>query len=104
MERAISELDRDTQMAMKEIDELEDHLEDLDIQPMPEAEYVVYNRVPKCASMSMTTLCYKLGARNSFKVESPYVTGEKPGKSRDEQQEFIEYLKSQEPQYMYIRH
>ena len=33
--------------ALVAIQELEGHLEDLDIQPMPEAQYVVYNRVPK---------------------------------------------------------
>ena len=54
--------------------------------------------------MSMTTLCYKLGAQNTFKVESPYEVGEKPLKTRLEQEEFIDYLKAQEPYYMYIRH
>ena len=29
------------------INDLEKHLEDIDIQPKPEAQYVVYNRVPK---------------------------------------------------------
>ena len=33
--------------ALVAIQELEGHLEDLDIQPMPEAQYLVYNRVPK---------------------------------------------------------
>ena len=33
--------------ALHAIEELEGHLEELDIQPMPEAQYVVYNRVPK---------------------------------------------------------
>ena len=32
---------------MEAIKELEDHLEDLEIRPMPEAQFVVYNRVPK---------------------------------------------------------
>ena len=54
--------------------------------------------------MSMTTLSYKLGQRNSFKVESPYEDGEKPDKTLHEQTEFIDYLKNQEPPYMYIRH
>ena len=103
---------------MRSINRLEEKLMDIDIQPRPDAQYVVYNRVPKvtqvllyfllkwikCASMSMTTLCYKLGGANTFKVESPYEVGEKPLKSRLEQEEFIDYLKAQEPYYMYIRH
>lgn len=66
--------------------------------------FVVFNRVPKCASMSMTTLCYKLGAENGFKVASPYEEGEKPGRTEPEQKKFIKYLRSQKSPYMYIRH
>ena len=58
----------------------------------------------KCGSMSMTTLCYKLGGKNSFKVESPYEPGEQPKKTREQEFEFIDYLKAQEAPYMYIRH
>lgn len=104
MELVIKDINDDTDKALHAIEELEGHLEELDIQPMPEAQYVVYNRVPKCASMSMTTLSYKLGSRNNFKVESPYEAGERPDKSRSEQIEFVDYLKNQEPPYMYIRH
>ena len=32
------------------INDLEKHLEDIDIQPKPEAQYVVYNRVPKVST------------------------------------------------------
>ena len=32
------------------INDLEKHLEDIDIQPKPEAQYVVYNRVPKVSA------------------------------------------------------
>ena len=63
MEDAISILERDTSKYFSEmisyssfffsenglaaINDLEKHLEDIDIQPKPEAQYVVYNRVPK---------------------------------------------------------
>jgi len=104
MQRIVDEFNNETEVGMRQINELEAKLMDIDIQPRPDAQYVVYNRVPKCASMSMTTLCYKLGGANTFKVESPYEVGEKPLKSRLEQEEFIDYLKAQEPYYMYIRH
>lgn len=52
----------------------------------------------------MTTLSYKLGGRNNFKVESPYEPGEKPEKTITEQREFVDFLQNQEPPYMYIRH
>lgn len=67
-------------------------------------EYVVFNRVPKCASMSMTQLSYDLSGRNNFKVESPYEPGEKQTKTETEQTAFKEYLFAQESPYMYIRH
>nr|XP_002130122.1 uronyl 2-sulfotransferase-like [Ciona intestinalis] len=66
--------------------------------------YVVYNRVPKCGSMSMTTLCYRLGGANGFKVASPYEDGEKPNKNEEEEANFVEFLHEQSPGYMYIRH
>ena len=63
MEDAISILERDTseyffkmsfrfkflflENGLAAINDLEKHLEDIDIQPKPEAQYVVYNRVPK---------------------------------------------------------
>ncbi|CBY07784.1 unnamed protein product [Oikopleura dioica] len=104
LENVLRDINEDTDNAMEAIKELEDHLEDLEIRPMPEAQFVVYNRVPKCASMSMTTLSYKLGGKNNFKVESPYEPGEKPEKTITEQREFVDFLQNQEPPYMYIRH
>ncbi|CBY40178.1 unnamed protein product [Oikopleura dioica] len=67
-------------------------------------EYVVFNRVPKCGSMSMTQLAYDLGGKNQFKVESPYEPGEKQTKSQEEQDAFRKYVFDQKPPYMYIRH
>lgn len=67
-------------------------------------EYVVFNRVPKCGSMSMTQLAYDLGGKNHFKVESPYEPGEKQTKSIEEQDAFRKYVFDQKPPYMYIRH
>ena len=32
---------------MREIKKLEERMQDIEIQPRPEAHYVVYNRVPK---------------------------------------------------------
>ena len=53
---------------------------------------VVFNRVPKCGSMFLTTLCYKLGTKNKFKVESPYEAGEKPQKTPTQQQKFVKEM------------
>uniref|UniRef100_H2ZJG2 Sulfotransferase n=1 Tax=Ciona savignyi TaxID=51511 RepID=H2ZJG2_CIOSA len=66
--------------------------------------YIIYNRVPKCGSMSLTTLCYRLGAANGFKVASPYEDGEKPNKNEEDQMHFVNFLHEQRPGYMYIRH
>lgn len=71
---------------------------------VPGINYVVFNRVPKCGSMSMTQLAYDLGGNNNFKVESPYEPGEKQQKTNDEQVAFREHVLSQSPPYMYIRH
>lgn len=54
--------------------------------------------------MSMTTLSYRLGAKNGFKVASPYEPGEKQNIPSSEQRAFIEHLHNQQPPYMYIRH
>ena len=71
---------------------------------LPNIDYVVFNRVPKCGSMSMTQLAYDLGGKNGFKVESPYEPGEKQTKSQEEQDAFRKYVFEQTPPYMYIRH
>jgi len=47
LENVLRDINEDTDNAMEAIKELEDHLEDLEIRPMPEAQFVVYNRVPK---------------------------------------------------------
>ena len=39
---------------------------------------LVFNRVPKCGSITFTRLFYELGARNHFNVTSPYEPGETP--------------------------
>jgi len=66
--------------------------------------YVVYNRVPKCGSMSLTTLSYWLGGANGFIVASPYEEGEKPAKTEEDQRQFVEFLHQQKSGYLYIRH
>ena len=65
---------------------------------------MIYNRVPKCGSMSLTVLSYRLGSSNGFEVASPYEDGEKPSKTELESNEFINYLHKQQPGFMYIRH
>ena len=44
-----------SEKALDALERLEEHLEDLDIQPMPEAQYVVYNRVPKVQNKKKLT-------------------------------------------------
>ena len=39
---------------MRQINELEAKLMDIDIQPRPDAQYVVYNRVPKVSYLVKT--------------------------------------------------
>ena len=105
LDREIDELNKDTQIGWKEIDRLEETLADVDnVEPLNNVSYVVFNRVPKCGSMFLTTLCYKLGSRNKFKVESPYEIGEKPQKTATEQKRFMEELQNLPPPNMYIRH
>merc|ERR1711990_239959 len=67
-------------------------------------DYVIFNRVPKCASMSMTELSYKLSGDNHFYVESPYEDGEKPEKTESQIQDFYKHLISRPSPDLYIRH
>ncbi|CAK8694315.1 unnamed protein product [Clavelina lepadiformis] len=78
--------------------------QDLELLKDKDERFVVYNRVPKCGSMSMTTVCYRAGGVNGFKVASPYENGEKQAKTEEEQEEFIDFLHQQPPGYLYIRH
>lgn len=66
--------------------------------------YIVFNRVPKCGSITMTSVCYRLGSAKGFTVESPYIDGETPHKSLAEQKEFIKHLLTKDPPHLYIRH
>ena len=43
----ISKLNNYSEKALGEIETLERKMQDIEIQPKPEAHYVVYNRVPK---------------------------------------------------------
>ena len=66
---------------------------------------MIYNRVPKCGSMSVTTLFYRLGSINKFQVLSPWEPGEKQEKSDEEEKEFVNMIKStKEFPMAYIRH
>ncbi|XP_039249605.2 uronyl 2-sulfotransferase-like isoform X1 [Styela clava] len=80
------------------------NIQSLVIKKNYDDRYLIFNRVPKCGSMSLTSTSYSLGAQNGFKVASPYEDGEKPNKSGEEQMEFIKYLHSQTHPFMYIRH
>lgn len=105
LNKQIDQLNRDTQLGWKEIDRLEETLADVDnVEPLSNVSYVVFNRVPKCGSMFLTTLCYKLGSQNKFNVESPYEIGEKPQKTATEQRKFIDELYTLPSPNMYIRH
>merc|ERR1719427_2030629 len=69
-----------------------------------DSRYIFYNRVPKCGSMSMTTLFYKLGGENKFRVASPYEAGEQQDKNEDEEESFTNFLTSEPHPFVYIRH
>jgi len=69
-----------------------------------DSRFLIYNRVPKCGSRSLTTLFYKLGALNKFHVTSPYEKGEKQEKNKDEEQKFVSWITSQSHPFAYIRH
>jgi len=65
---------------------------------------LVFNRVPKCGSITFTRLFYQLGARNNFNVASPYEPGETPWLTQDQQIATINSVKDQPPPSVYIRH
>lgn len=101
----IAQLSQDTELGHEKIDELETALIEIDhIQPMHNASYVIFNRVPKCGSMFLTTLCYKMGKKNKFTVESPYEAGEKPQKTLDQQSRFVNGFYTLDKPNLYIRH
>jgi hypothetical protein len=58
-------------------------------------DHLVFNRVPKCGSITFTRLFYELGARNNFFVASPYEPGETPWLTEDQQKETIKAIQSQ---------
>jgi len=67
--------------------------------------HLIYNRVPKCGSMSVTTLFYRLGSINKFQVTSPWEPGEKQEKSDEEENEFVNMIRGRaETPMAYIRH
>ena len=105
LDSIISELVDDTKRGSEIIDKLETRLENVDnVEIFTNVSYVVFNRVPKCGSMFLTTLCYKLGTKNKFKVESPYEAGEKPQKTPTQQQKFVKELYELPKPNLYIRH
>lgn len=65
---------------------------------------LVFNRVPKCGSITFTRLFYELGARNNFNVTSPYEPGETPWLSDEQQQKTIAAVNAQPSPSVYIRH
>jgi len=69
-----------------------------------DSRFVLYNRVPKCGSMSMTTLLYKLGSLNKYRVASPYEDGERQDKGESEELAFVSSFEKEKFPYAYIRH
>ena len=109
LDEQIQQLNFDTEIGKQKIDKLETALAENEIDnivPNNNASHVIFNRVPKCGSMFLTTLCYKLGKKNIFNVESPYEAGEKPQKSEHEQYDFVDsFTNGQFPTpNLYIRH
>ena len=107
LESQIAELNKDNEIGKTKIDKLEVALQASNIEnilPQNNVSYVVFNRVPKCGSMFLTTLCYKLGKINKFTVESPYEDGEKPQKSMSQQSDFVTSFYNMKKPNLYIRH
>lgn len=67
-------------------------------------ERLVFNRVPKCGSITFTRLFYELGGRNNFAVASPYEPGETPWLTEKQQRDTIDAINGQEMPSVYIRH
>lgn len=67
-------------------------------------ERLVFNRVPKCGSITFTRLFYELGGRNNFHVASPYEPGETPWLTDQQQKNTIAAIKAQVMPSVYIRH
>merc|ERR1712113_534555 len=65
---------------------------------------IVFNRVPKCGSITFTRLFYELGGKNNFNVASPYEPGETPWLTDEQQKATINAVKDQTAPSVYIRH
>lgn len=52
----------------------------------------------------MTTLFYKLGGQNKFRVASPYENGERQDKTDEEEKSFVTQLYTEDHPFVYIRH
>lgn len=102
--------------------ELEHHAETIKIheptvQPHPELnvtveaqhpKIVVYNRVPKCGSQTMSMLINQLSRKNGFLSQAVFVANEKPERSKSEQTAFMKELSdtaySKQKNVLYTRH
>ena len=87
------------------------------VQPHPELnvtveaqhpKIVIYNRVPKCGSQTMSMLINQLARKNGFLSQAVFVANEKPERSGQEQAAFMKELSdtaySKQKNVLYTRH
>ena len=69
---------------------------------------VIYNRVPKCGSQTMSMLINQLSRKNGFFSQAVFVGNEKPERSPSEQTAFMKELSdtaySKQKNILYTRH
>ena len=69
---------------------------------------VIYNRVPKCGSQTMSMLINQLARKNGFLSQAVFVANEKPERSKSEQTAFMKELSdtaySKQKHVLYTRH
>ena len=87
----ISQQDEDI-LSQVLVDSYEGEVGNITIKVQDKARLVVYNRVPKCGSQTMSMLINHCSRKNTFKSKQVFLNGEVAGRSYGEQVGFIKDL------------
>ena len=86
-----------------------------EIQPRPDLnvtvdpqnpQILIYNRVPKCGSQTLSMLINQLGRKNGFLSKAVFQNGEKPERTLSEQKDFMRELQgyAKDNRVLFTRH
>ena len=90
-QRALSQENEDI-LSQVLVDSMEGDVGNITIKVHDKSRLVVYNRVPKCGSQTMSMLINHCSRKNTFKSKQVFQNGEVPNRSYGEQIAFIKEL------------